>query len=192
MNQPPHPGFNIYLRKGCAACHSVDGSPGVGPTLRNLYGSERLLTDGTTVIADADYLIESIIDPGAKIVEGYTNQMQAVPFTERELAIIVHWMASISRYELDEELPPIPERGTTSSPGLFSGWFGGGDDGGAAGTWLVGVALLLVIAGVAAAAMLRRGKGMDTKMTGGNGSGSQSTPAQNAPTDADTDSDSGQ
>lgn len=61
----------------CRACHSVDGSAGIGPTMAGLYGSERRFTDGTTAVADDDYLLESIIDPMARISEGYQPVMPA-------------------------------------------------------------------------------------------------------------------
>jgi cytochrome c oxidase subunit 2 len=60
---------------GCIACHTLDGSQGVGPTWSGLFDSERLLEDGTTVIANDQYLRESILNPGAKIVDGYQNIM---------------------------------------------------------------------------------------------------------------------
>ncbi len=59
------------LASQCLSCHSVDGSQMVGPTWKGLYGSEVELEDGTTVIADVEYLTESIKDPGAKIVKGF-------------------------------------------------------------------------------------------------------------------------
>jgi cytochrome c oxidase subunit II len=60
----------------CAGCHTIDGSPGVGPTWQGLFGSEEELTDGTTVTVDEAYLSESILDPNAHIVAGFQpNQM---------------------------------------------------------------------------------------------------------------------
>ncbi|MEW6094022.1 MAG: cytochrome c oxidase subunit II [Chloroflexota bacterium] len=62
----------------CAACHSVDGSQKIGPTWLGLAGSEVPLADGTSVLADADYLRQSIVNPNLHIVEGYTaNVMPA-------------------------------------------------------------------------------------------------------------------
>lgn len=55
----------------CLSCHSIDGSPMVGPTWKGLYGHEVELEDGSQVIADEAYLYESITDPGAKIVKGF-------------------------------------------------------------------------------------------------------------------------
>ena len=56
---------------GCFSCHSVDGTTLVGPTWQGLFGSTVNLSDGTSVLADEDYLLESIIDPNAKIHEGF-------------------------------------------------------------------------------------------------------------------------
>jgi len=64
-------GERFYTQLGCSACHSLDGTPMVGPTWKGLYGSEVVLTNGTTVVADEAYLRESIVAPDAKIVRGY-------------------------------------------------------------------------------------------------------------------------
>jgi len=67
---PEGRGQKIY-ETYCKACHSIDGSAGNGPTWRGLYGSEVVLADGTTVMADDDYILESIQNPTAKVVEGF-------------------------------------------------------------------------------------------------------------------------
>jgi len=68
-------GGMYYKSKGCAGCHSVDGSRLVGPSLLGLWGKEESLADGTSVMVEDNYLRESIMDPGAKIVATYDNQM---------------------------------------------------------------------------------------------------------------------
>lgn len=71
-------GKNKFVEIGCNACHTVNGQTGVGPTLKGVYGSEVTLNDGTKVTADEAYIRESILDPNAKIVKGFTaNQMSA-------------------------------------------------------------------------------------------------------------------
>lgn len=76
-----------YTEFGCQGCHtiSVDEGERAGPTWVGMYGHEVLLLDGTTVIADDDYLRESIMDPNAKIVAGYTSpsQMAGLNFETR-------------------------------------------------------------------------------------------------------------
>jgi len=64
-------GKTLYSSDGCAACHSLDGSAGAGPTLAGAAGRSVELTDGTTVTADDAYLQQAIADPDAQIVKGY-------------------------------------------------------------------------------------------------------------------------
>jgi cytochrome c oxidase subunit 2 len=34
----PSHGIQLFQEKGCRACHSVDGTPLVGPTVKGLFG----------------------------------------------------------------------------------------------------------------------------------------------------------
>jgi cytochrome c oxidase subunit 2 len=79
----------------CGACHSITGSAGIGPTWRGLFGSTVELEDGTTVIADEAYLIESIKDPKAKVVKGFQPTMPVFPFTDEEIADIVAYIKTL-------------------------------------------------------------------------------------------------
>jgi cytochrome c oxidase subunit II len=67
---PAEEGRNLSQRLGCESCHKPDGT-GQGPSLVGLYGRTVKLQDGKTVVADEDYIRESIVDPRAKIVAGY-------------------------------------------------------------------------------------------------------------------------
>ena len=58
---------------GCTGCHSVDGADAIGPTWLGLMNREVPLADGSTVVADDAYIIESIREPGAKVHEGFPN-----------------------------------------------------------------------------------------------------------------------
>jgi cytochrome c oxidase subunit II len=81
--------------KGCAACHAVDDTPKIGPSWVGLYESQVELADGSFVTADEAYLIESTIEPNAKIVKGYTvGSMPAIPLTGEELNAIVAYIQS--------------------------------------------------------------------------------------------------
>lgn len=75
-------GKKLAREKGCLVCHSLDGSPSVGPTFKGLYGSPvKVLKDGRplTVTADEAFLTESIRQPAATIVEGFPPIMPADP-----------------------------------------------------------------------------------------------------------------
>ncbi len=65
----------LYKRYGCNTCHSLDGGTGNGPTFKNLFGSTEKMSDGTMVEVDDNYLRESILDPKAKIVDGFEPVM---------------------------------------------------------------------------------------------------------------------
>jgi cytochrome c oxidase subunit II len=63
-------GASLFKRFGCETCHRSGGT-NQGPALAGLFGKTVKLQGGATVIADEDYLRESILDPRAKIVSGY-------------------------------------------------------------------------------------------------------------------------
>ncbi len=37
----------LFNQRGCANCHSIDGSKKVGPSFQGLYGTEHALADGS-------------------------------------------------------------------------------------------------------------------------------------------------
>ena len=72
---PAQRGERLYEFEGCRSCHSLDGTPAAGPSFLGLAGSTRTFTDGTSTIADDNYLRTSILNPGLQIVESYLNVM---------------------------------------------------------------------------------------------------------------------
>jgi cytochrome c oxidase subunit 2 len=91
---------------GCFACHSVDGSKvnesGItylGPTWQGIFGEQTTMADGTTVTVDEAYLLESIVDPGAKIVAGYPPGIMPANFadqlTEEQIQDIIAYIVSL-------------------------------------------------------------------------------------------------
>jgi cytochrome c oxidase subunit 2 len=93
---PEGRGQALVAANGCVACHSINGSPGIGPTWFGLFGHEVVLRDGTTVIADEAYITESIKAPQAKIVAGFENQlMPTYGFTDEQIADIVAYIKTL-------------------------------------------------------------------------------------------------
>jgi cytochrome c oxidase subunit 2 len=68
-------GERVAARFGCLRCHTVDGSPHIGPSFAGLYGAEIPLVGGARVTADVAYLTESMLDPAAKIHAGFDPVM---------------------------------------------------------------------------------------------------------------------
>jgi cytochrome c oxidase subunit 2 len=91
-------GETLRLTKGCAQCHTVDGTAGTGPSWKDIFGATHQFTDGTSSVVDENYLRESILYPGNKIVVGYPNQMPsyAGQLKEREIRALIAYMASLS------------------------------------------------------------------------------------------------
>ena len=83
-------------QNGCAACHSINGAAGIGPTWFGLFGSEVELADGSVVVADDAFIAESIGNPQAKIVAGFAGQqMPQYSFTPDQLAAIVAYIKTL-------------------------------------------------------------------------------------------------
>jgi len=64
-------GEHYTSKGGCAGCHSVDGSAGTGPTWKGLYGKERQFADGSSTVADDNYIRMSVLEPAKQVVAGY-------------------------------------------------------------------------------------------------------------------------
>jgi len=68
-------GAQLSKAKACSSCHTTDGTRLVGPSFKGLYGKEEAMADGSTVKVDDNYIRESLMTPGAKIVAGFGPQM---------------------------------------------------------------------------------------------------------------------
>jgi cytochrome c oxidase subunit 2 len=71
----PEKGKALLEKSGCPGCHSIDGTVKIGPSFKGLYGREVHLEGDREVLADEEYIRESIYDPGAKVVKGFPNIM---------------------------------------------------------------------------------------------------------------------
>jgi cytochrome c oxidase subunit 2 len=90
-------GQKLYEEKGCKACHSLDGAPGIGPSWKGVFGEQVELADGTKVLGDEAYITESIKEPNAKIVKGYPeNGMPQLGLKDSEIADIVEFIKTLT------------------------------------------------------------------------------------------------
>lgn len=97
-NQTPEGlGQLLTVKNGCIGCHSLDGTPrDTGPTWFGLYGSTVELADGSSVVADEAFIAESILDPKAKEVAGFSpTTMPQLPLTEAEIANIIAYIKTL-------------------------------------------------------------------------------------------------
>ena len=63
-------GEHLFQQYGCSGCHGAN-SHIQAPDLRGLFGHPVPLTGGGLVIADEQYLRDSILNPAAQVVAGY-------------------------------------------------------------------------------------------------------------------------
>jgi cytochrome c oxidase subunit II len=69
-----HPGLAIMRQNACFTCHSQDGSRLIGPSFKGVYGRTQVVESGGVareIVVDDEYLMKSIYDPNADIVQGY-------------------------------------------------------------------------------------------------------------------------
>jgi cytochrome c oxidase subunit 2 len=98
MDKPPAElGKLLYEQQGCSTCHSTDGSPRVGPTFKGIFGKAESFTDGSSLTIDENYLRQSILEPNAKIVKGYSPAMPTYQgkLNDRELNGLVEYIKTL-------------------------------------------------------------------------------------------------
>ena len=90
-------GKRIAAEAGCMKCHTTDGTRHIGPSWLDMWGGKRKLKSGETITVDEGYMTESIMDPNAKIVEGYDAVMPSYQgkLAGPEIAALVEYMKSL-------------------------------------------------------------------------------------------------
>lgn len=107
--KPEDLGKGLYVSKQCVTCHSLDGSPRVGPSWVKIFGQEHEMTDGTKVKVDEDYIQESILHPEAKIVKGFMKgQMPAFAgqLSDQEVRGLIAFIKTVDGTQKVEPVGP--------------------------------------------------------------------------------------
>lgn len=93
-------GRKLFQQTGCNGCHSLDGSTEgyYGPTVKNLFGSNRNFEENDSETADSTYIAESILDPSVNVVVGYDAEMPSFKgiLTDNEVGSIIRYIKSLS------------------------------------------------------------------------------------------------
>jgi cytochrome c oxidase subunit II len=91
-------GQKQFEQYGCVTCH-VQDAQGRCPSLRNVFGKPVSLEGGGTVVADEAYIRESILNPNAKIVSGYKQDIMPSfqgQVSEESLLQLIVYIKSLS------------------------------------------------------------------------------------------------
>jgi cytochrome c oxidase subunit II len=89
-------GEQLFTQLACITCHRAD-SQGRGPVLNGLFGSTVQLANGNTVTADAGYVRESILNPTAKVAQGFPPIMPTFQgqVSEEQLLALTEYIKSL-------------------------------------------------------------------------------------------------
>ena len=90
-------GRRLYVTKGCAGCHSVDGTAKTGPSFKGIWGQVQRFGNASPTKVDENYVRESIVNPSAKVVEGYADKMNSYQgqLTDAEIGHLIKFIQSL-------------------------------------------------------------------------------------------------
>jgi len=95
-------GAELFQSLACVTCHRAGnagdtGRVARGPALEGLYNRQVKLADGRTIIADDNYIRESILTPTAKIVAGWEPVMPTFQgqVSEEQLTELIAYIRSL-------------------------------------------------------------------------------------------------
>lgn len=101
-DRPPHEiGGDLFRGVGgCIACHTVDGTDGIGPTMLDLYGSEQTYTDGQARTVDRDHIRNAILQPNRTVRQGFDPIMPSFQglLSDNDIENIIAYLQSISEH----------------------------------------------------------------------------------------------
>ncbi len=103
---PAQAGEKLFNQMGCVTCHNPEARHR-GPDLAGIFGTPRPLKGGGTVVADENYLRESIVNPKARLVLDYEPLMPTFSglLSEEAILQIIEYIKSIGP---DTEATPAP------------------------------------------------------------------------------------
>jgi len=115
---PVKAGGQIVAARGCLNCHHTDGTGSTGPTFKDLFGKQELMSDGSTVTVDENYVRESILYPQKQIVKGFGPVMPAFlgSLKDNEIDWIIWYLKSISANYKGDMSAGTTGGGATSRP----------------------------------------------------------------------------
>jgi cytochrome c oxidase subunit 2 len=108
-------GQKLFQQHACHTCHRPD-SLARGPNLEGLFSKPVRLANGETVIADENYLRESIVAPNAKIVAGFQPLMPTYQglISEEGILQLVAYIKSLAVPAPTQQT--VPAGGTAEPP----------------------------------------------------------------------------
>jgi cytochrome c oxidase subunit 2 len=94
---PAEFGAILYSKRGCNACHSLDGTKVVGPTWKGIFGKMESMATGPAMKVDEAYLRQSILEPNAHVVAGFQPVMPTYKgvLNDREVDALIEYIKTL-------------------------------------------------------------------------------------------------
>lgn len=110
-------GPKLFVR--CAQCHSLDGTPGIGPTWKGMYDRIQTYTDivgpGKKYETPEDYIRQSILAPGEYVVPTFANSMPTFKgqINDRGIDALIGYIKHLELFDPKTGKPLATETGST-------------------------------------------------------------------------------
>lgn len=93
---PEKAGEALFSKLACNTCHMA-GTASRGPDLAGVFGNKVALQNGQVVVADENYIRESILNPQAKVVAGFEPVMPSFQgvVSEEQLTQLVAYIRTL-------------------------------------------------------------------------------------------------
>jgi cytochrome c oxidase subunit II len=121
---PAEAGAALFAQQACGNCHGAVDNPR-SPSLYGLYGKSRQFADGSTAVADEEYIREAILDPYSHINKGYSNTMPAYAgqITEEDVLNLIAYIRALGTAGLTTPGQPTiePAKGLQNPSGPKKG-----------------------------------------------------------------------
>lgn len=90
-------GKQVAASNGCTSCHSLDGSKGVGPSWKGVFGTDADVA-GAKVPVDEKFIETAILDPNAQVRSGFGPSMPSYKgkLSAEDVTAIVEYMKSLN------------------------------------------------------------------------------------------------
>lgn len=126
---PIEAGRDLFENKlGCASCHA-GGPQQRGAKLEGIFNHEVKLVGGQTVVANEEYIRNSILNPGSQIVEGFQPIMPTFKgqVTEEQLVDLIAYIKSLSGVTGTSSSSSTASSSNSSAGSTTSGGSNGGN-----------------------------------------------------------------
>lgn len=93
----PELGKMVHENRGCATCHSLDGTRGQGPSWKGIYGNVHQMQDGSQIKVDENYIRQSVLEPQAHVVAGFEPVMPTYKgmLRDREVLGVIEFIKTL-------------------------------------------------------------------------------------------------